>query len=46
MYPIRMKVTATDHSELLYWDLTADLPKGWVISKPNSRIAVRPKDGR
>lgn len=33
MYPIRMKVTATDHSELLYWDLTADLPKGWVISK-------------
>lgn len=48
MYPIRMKVTATDHSELLYWDLTADLPKGWVISKAQfPRIAVvRPKDGK
>ncbi|MCI1648159.1 MAG: DUF6259 domain-containing protein [Bacteroides sp.] len=32
LYPINMSVTLPDHSELVYWGINANLPKGWVIT--------------
>lgn len=31
-YPVEMKVSLSDHSELLQWNLSASLPEGWVVS--------------
>jgi len=48
LYPIRMTVTLPNNSELVYWDLDADLPKGWVASNFQfPRITLnKPQNGK
>lgn len=47
-YPVRMYVTLPDQSELLRWNIEADLPEGWMVTdlKFPCLTIERPADGK
>lgn len=48
MFSILMTVTISNNSDLIHWDIKADLPEGWIITKTQfPRITIdTPVDGK